>query len=154
MGIVMRLVLSVGVLSAVLVGLGLGPGMERMAAARGEGKLGRAECTKLALEKKALDKSDVRKYLAMAPQRVAAEFGKPLVERVRHYIALSEKVLFQCPRYVLNANTASLGKGSKIIPPLPVKGPLRARVRRLRRPLVPLPVKRQSGRLNIPTSQA
>ncbi len=154
MGIAMRLVLSVGVLFAVLVGLGLGPGMERLAAARGDGKLGRAECTKLALEKKALDKSDVRKYLAMAPQRVAAEFGQSLVERVRHYMALSEKVLFQCPRYVLNANAVSLGDRSKVVPPLPVKGPLRARVRRLRRPLVPLPVKRRSGWLNISTSQA
>ena len=150
----MRLVLSIGVLFAVLVGLGLGPGMERLASARGEGKLGRAECTKLALEKKALDKSDVRKYLEMPPQKVAAEFGRPFVERVRHYIALSEKVLFQCPSFVLNANAAPVGERAKIVPPLPAKGPLRARVRKLRRPLVPLPVKRKSGWLSISTSQA
>ena len=151
MSIVMRLVLSVGVLWAALVGLGLGPGMDRMAAARGEGKLGRAECIKLALEKKALDKTDVRKYLAMAPQKVAAEFGKPFVERVRHYIALSEKVLFQCPRYVLNANVTVHSQDTSVMPPLPAKGPKRVRVRRLKQPLVPLPVKRQSRRSNLPT---
>ena len=79
MGIAMRLVLSIGVLFAVLVGLGLGPGMERLAAARGEGKLGRAECIKLALEKKALDKGDVRKYLGNA----AAKSGRGIRQTFR-----------------------------------------------------------------------
>ena len=139
----MRVILSIGVVWAVLAGFGLGPGLDGKAAARDDGPLPRAACVKLALEKKALDKGGVRKYLAMAPQKVATEFGKPVVERVRHYIALSEKVLFKCPRHILNANVGALA-GRAVMPPLPVKGPHRARVRRPKRPVVPLPVKRRS----------
>lgn len=152
----MRLVLSVGVVCAVLVGAGLVPGLTPVqfgpAEARAETSPGRAQCKKLALEKKALDKSGVRQYLAMSPEKVAAERGKPVVERVRYYIALSEKVLFQCPRYVLNANITVHAQDSSVVPPLPVKGPKRrVRVRRLKQPLVPLPVKRQSRRAHSAT---
>ena len=144
MGNVMRVGLGVGVMWAVLAGIGVGLGFSGAAAARSDSPLPRAACGKLVQEKKALDRGDVRKYLAMAPQIVATEFGKPVVERVRHYIALSEKVLFQCPRHVLNANIGATGRGAQVMPPLPVKGPAQARVRRPNRLLVPLPVKRQS----------
>ncbi len=139
----MRVMLSVGVVWAVLTGLGMGPGLDGTAAARSDGPLSRAACVELARQKKTLDKGGVRKYLAMAPHKVETDFGKPVVERVRHYIALSEKVLFKCPRHILNANVGAVARQA-VMPPLPVKGPYRARLRRPKRPLVPLPVKRQS----------
>ena len=142
----MRLVLIVGVVWAVLSGLGLGNGFDHAASARGETPLGRDACTKLALERKSLEKGGIRKYLAMQPQNVVSTYGLAVVERVRHYISLSEKVLFQCPLNVLNATAAPLASRSGMVPPLPVKGPRRrARVGvRVRAPrlLVPLPVKR------------
>lgn len=151
----MRLVVSVGVVWSVLVGVGLTPGPVGSAIARAESSPGPAECKQLALEKKALDKSDVRRYLTMSPEKVAEERGKPVVERVRHYIALSEKVLFQCPRHVLNANVTLHSQDTSVVPPLPVKGPKRrVRVRRLKQPLVPLPVKRQSRRSDRSTRRA
>ena len=146
----MRAVLIVGTLCALFVGSG--PGVGQVAAARSAEKPGPAECKKLALEKQALDKAGMRAYLEKSPESVAAERGRSFVDRVRHYIALSETVLFKCPRYVLNANVGRSNKRSAAIPPLPVKGPFKARDRRPRRPLVPLPVKRQSGHLRTTVS--
>ncbi|MGI9477683.1 MAG: hypothetical protein ACR2PI_13355 [Hyphomicrobiaceae bacterium] len=140
----MRAVLIIGTLCAWFAGAELVVGQD--AAARSEEKPGRAECRKLALEKRALDKAGMANYLAKSPESVAAQRGRSFVDSVRHYISLSETVLFKCPRYVLNANVGR-SKDASAIPPLPVKGPYKARARKPRRLLVPLPVKRQSGHL-------
>ncbi|MFY0614017.1 MAG: hypothetical protein JXQ99_20990 [Hyphomicrobiaceae bacterium] len=146
----MRAVVFVGSLYVLLAGSGFG--VEQGAAARNDTKPGRAECKKLALEKRALDKAGMRSYLEKSPESVAAERGRPFVEQMQHYIALSETVLFKCPRHVLNANVGRLNQRSAAIPPLPVKGPFRARIRKPRRSLVPLPVKRQSRHLRATIS--
>ena len=147
----MRAVMIIGTLCTWFLGAELVGG--QAAAARSEAKPGRVECKKLALEKRELDKAGMAAYLAKSPESVAAERGRSFVDRVRHYITLTETVLFKCPRYVLNANIGR-SKTSSAIPPLPVKGPFKARARKPRRPLVPLPVKRQSGHLRENLSTA
>lgn len=145
----MRLVLIFGLLGATLSGAAIGLSDSSMA--RTSNTLGRATCTKLALETKALERGGVEKFLKMKPQNVVADHGRPVVERVRHYISLKEQVLFRCPLNVLNATAAPIADRAGIAPPLPVKGPRRRARVRSRSPrggtprlLVPLPVKRSS----------
>ena len=147
----MRCALILGGFLAVLTSSGL----DHSASARAEPRLERATCAKLALEKKKLEKGGVESYLAMKPQKVLSSRGRPVVDQVRHYISLREKVLFRCPRNVLNATAAPIGQRQQVKPPLPVKGPKRAvrlRPRPRQRLLVPLPVKRRSS-IKFPTSQ-
>jgi hypothetical protein len=145
----MRCLLILGVVWAVSMSFGL----DRPASARAEPRLERAACVKLALEKKKLEKGGVEAYLAMKPQKVLSSRGRPVVAQVRHYITIREKVLFRCPRNVLNATAAPIKRRHQVKPPLPIKGPKRAvRHRPRQRLLVPLPVKRQSS-FKFPTSQ-
>lgn len=149
-GLGMRCALVFGVVWAVLTSFGL----DRPASARAEPRLDRAICTKLTLEKKKLEKAGIEAYLAMKPQKVLSARGRPVVDQVRHYISLREKVLFRCPLNVLNATAAPIGQRQRVKPPLPVKGPKRAvRLRPRQRLLVPLPVKRQSS-IKFPPSQS
>jgi hypothetical protein len=83
----------------------------------------RAQCVKMALKKANLEKSGIRKIMAMQPSDVRSKFGDPGIERVRGYIALREKVLFNCPADVLNMTAAALRRDKKLIPPLPQKRP-------------------------------
>lgn len=146
----MRLVMFFCAVWAGLAGFAL----DRAAEARAEPLLGRAACVKLAREKKSLENGGVSAYLQMAPESVLSAHGRSAVEQVRQYIGLREKVLFRCPRNVLNATAAPFERRAKLQPPLPVKGPKRAvRLRKRDRSLVPLPVQRRSS-FRFPTSQS
>lgn len=126
---------------------------DKAAEARAEPLLGRAVCVKLALEKKGLEDTGIDAYLKQAPTAVLASQGQATVEKVRQYIGLREKVLFRCPRNVLNAAAAPIEQRAKMKPPLPAKGPKRAvRLRQPKRLVVPLPVQRRSS-FRLPTSQ-
>ena len=113
--------------------------------ARSQTLLDRDTCVKFAMQKKTLEDAGVRDLLQQAPADVAARQGPQVVESVKRYIALSEKVLFQCPVHVLNATAAPLEERERYLPPLPRKGPKRNAGQLLRGPLIPLPVQRQQS---------
>lgn len=113
------------------------------AAAHSDALLERTVCVKLALEQKAMEADGIQALLALPPADIVAQRGRSIAQKVRGYIDLREKVLFQCPLHVLNATAAPLEEREKYMPPLPLKGPRRARVELPRMPLVPLPVPRQ-----------
>jgi hypothetical protein len=129
-----------------------GIGLIGVPMARGEVSLPIDICVKLAEQKEALDKGDIHQLLAMKPELVLVQHGKLVVEKVRTYIALSEKVLFQCPPNVLNGTARSLASDDDELPPLPGKGPRRAKVELPRGTLVPLPTKRGGRSFRIPAS--
>lgn len=147
----MRQVFFAGSVLGVMICCGIGGA----ATARAEAELARPACVKLALRKKRLDNSRLRRFLAMSPEKVRSEHGRPVMERVRNYIALSEKVLFKCPPFVLNATMAPLRWRMSRPPPLPTRGPKQTRSVRPRGGLVPLPVKRSRRlkRFKFPENQ-
>lgn len=141
----MRYQTLLGVLVAVVTSLGAHTmGAHRVAAAGDDELLGRPECVQLAQRKKSLEAAGIRDTLAQRPAEVVAQHGRAAVERVQQYIALSEKVLFRCPLHVLNATAAPLEERMQYLPPLPGKGPRRARVIAPRGTIIPLPVQRRS----------
>jgi len=118
----------------------------------------RQQCAAFARERKKLEKSGIRQLVEMAPGDVVSQFGQDGERRVYAYIRLSERVLFQCPPHVLNANVAPIGIHVGAVPPLPRKGPRRpkTKAKRSQRLIVPLPVRaplRQSNRFKVPASQ-
>jgi hypothetical protein len=140
------------VVLGIIFGFVVGFGMNGASPALGEVSLPIETCMKLAEQKDAMDNSDIRQFLAMNPATVRAQHGQLVVERVRNYISLSEKVLFQCPPNVLNRTALSLEGDADEVPPLPAKGPKRARIELPRGTLVPLPTKRDGRLFRFPTS--
>jgi len=140
------------VLCCGVIGLTLGLGLNQAASARGETIPPRQDCAKLSLEKKSLEARGVRQFLKLPPAVVQRDHGAQTIERVRSYISVREKVLFECPKNIRNANAAIVAQRVTTPPPLPVQGPFRppqtaarASVTRASGPRapVPLPVQRQ-----------
>ncbi len=109
----------------------------------GEGMIERSECVRLVRRKRDQEAAGMRDVMGQAPDVVARERGPAFLQQVRDYILVREMVLFRCPQNVLNATAAPLEERMKAAPPLPGRGPKRARpaVQRSISP-VPLPVPR------------
>jgi hypothetical protein len=108
-----------------------------------DGMLARRDCVGLVRRVRAEEADGMREIMAQEPAQVAHERGPAFLQRVQDYIALREAVLFRCPPNVLNATAAPLEERLQAEPPLPGKGPKRARPTMQRRPgAVPLPMPR------------
>ena len=109
-----------------------------------------ATCAGFVIESRKLEKSGVTGLLAMSPDEVSKAHGRTGLDKVRRYLTVRERILFQCPIGIENAAVRQIRSAatSDVPPPLPVRGPRQTKV--VPADIAPLPVKSSISRVARP----